>query len=66
MQVKFKRKTQNVEKHYIWIGMSFHWFFKLFFKTSENAVDQLYYRDNTLATRSLPFIKKIIMMEISF
>ena len=63
--VKFRRKHKYEKKLLVWITMSPCGISEPFIMASGNAVDQFVYRDSCLVPRLLPFIKKIIPMEIN-
>ena len=56
--VKFNRKHKYEMKLLVWIAMSPRGISEPFIIASGNAVDQFVCRDNSLAPRLLPFIKK--------
>ena len=55
-------RTQNENKLLVWIAMSPRGISEPFVMTSENSVGQFVCQDNCLASRLLPFIKKIILI----
>ena len=58
-------KHKYEKKLLVWIAMSPRGISEPFIMARGNAVGQFVYRDNCLALRLLPFIKKIILMEIT-
>ena len=64
--VKFRRKHKYEKKLLVWIAMSPRGISEPFIMASGNAVVQFVYRDSCLAPRKLPFVKKIILLEITY
>ena len=57
-KVKFRIKHKYEKKLFVWIAISPRGISEPFIMASGKSVDQFIYRDNSLAPRLLPFIKK--------